>query len=88
DVRAVAGLGQLELGAAGDDLLAELNESLDDVAKVERFRPAAANREHVGGERALCRRVPPQLVEHHFRSRIALEVDHHADALAVRFVAN
>jgi hypothetical protein len=33
DVRALARLGELELGAAGDHLLAELDERLDDVAR-------------------------------------------------------
>ena len=36
----------------------------------------------------LRRRVPPELVEHDFGGRVALQIDDDADALAVRFVAN
>ena len=84
----VARLVELELRTAGDDLLAEGDECGDDVAQVERFGPAAADRQHVGRKRALRGRVPPQLVEHHFRRRVALQVDDDAHAFAVRFVAN
>ena len=49
-VRAVARLGEFELRAARDDLLAELDERLDDVAQVEQLGPPAADRQHVGRE--------------------------------------
>ena len=55
---------------------------------VSSLGPAAADREHVGGEARLRRGVPPQLVEHDLGRRVALEVDDDAHALAVRFVAN
>src|SRR3546814_16975698 len=84
---AFAGLEQLELGAPGDDLFAELDERLDDIAQVERFGPAAADREHVGGKRPLRGRVAPELVEHDFRRGIALEPDAEAPAQPVRFIA-
>jgi hypothetical protein len=88
DVGAVAGLGELELRAAGDHLLAEADEGLDHVAQGQRLGPAAADREHVGREARLGRRVPPQLVEHDLGSGVALQIDDDPDALAVRFVAN
>jgi hypothetical protein len=88
DVRPLARLGELELGAAGDHLFAELDEALDDVAKVQGLRPAAADGEHVGREARLGRRVPPELVQHYLRRRVALQLDDDAHALAARFVAN
>jgi len=50
DVGAVAGLGQLVLRAAGDDLFPKAYERLDEIAQCERFRAAAADRQHVGRE--------------------------------------
>ena len=88
EVGAVAGLGELELRAARDDLLAELDERLDEVAQVERLGPPAADRQHVGREGRLRRRVPPELVEHDFGRRVALQLDDDAHAFAVRFVAD
>src|SRR3546814_18295621 len=61
-VGAVAGLGELELGTAGDDLLAELDEGLDDVAEVQCLGTAAADGKHVGGERSEERRVGKECV--------------------------
>ena len=88
DVGALAGLEQLELRAARDHLLAEADERLDDVAQRQRLRPAAADRQHVGREARLRRRVPPQLVEHDFGRGVALQVDDDAHAFAVEFVAD
>ena len=88
EVRPLARLVQFELGAAGDDLLAEGDEALHDIAQGQRFGPAAADRQHVGREARLRRRVAPDLVEHHFGRRIALKVDHHAHAFARGFVAD
>ncbi|MCY1171370.1 hypothetical protein D9M73_114790 [compost metagenome] len=87
-MRPVARLGELELGTAGDDFLAEGHERGDDIAQVEQFRAAATDRQHVGGEARLRGRVPPQLVEHDLRGGIALEIDDDAHAKAARFVAN
>src|SRR5690242_17190617 len=83
----LARLQQLELRAPRDHFLAEADEALDDVAEGERFRPAAADCEHVRGEARLRRGVAPQLVEHDLGRRIALEVDDDPDALAVGLVA-
>ena len=87
-MRALARLEQLELRAAGDDLLAELDEGLDDVAQRQRLGPAAADREHVGGEARLRLGVAPELVEHDVGRGIALQLDDDADAEPVRFVAD
>ena len=85
---ALAGLEQLELRAAGDDFLAEADERLDEVAQRQRFRAAAAQRQHVGREARLGGGVAPQLVEHDVGGGVALQVDDDADAFAVRFVAD
>ena len=85
---AVARLVELELGAAGDDLLTELDKRLDDVAQVEQLGPAAADRQHVGGERSLRRGVPPQLVQHHLGRGVALQLDDDAHAVPVGLVAD
>ena len=85
---AVARLVQLELGAAGDDLFAELDEGFDDVAQAEQFRAAATDRQHVGGEARLGWGVAPQLVEDDVRGGVALQVHDDAYAFAARFVTN
>ena len=88
DMGALAGLEQLELRAAGDHFLAEADERFDEVAQGQRFRAAAADREHVRREAGLRRRVPPQLVEHDLGRGVALQVDDDPNAHAVGFVAD
>src|SRR3546814_20689639 len=56
EMRPITRLVQFELGAARDDLFAELDESVDDVAQVEQFGPSAANGEHIGREARLSGR--------------------------------
>src|SRR3546814_14049378 len=62
EMRPITRLVQFELGAARDDLFAELDESVDDVAQVEQFGPSAANGEHIGREARLSGRVPPKQI--------------------------
>ena len=52
DMGALARLVEQELGAPGDDLLAEVDEGADQVLEVHQLRPAAVQRHHVGAERA------------------------------------
>ena len=85
---AVARLAQQELDAPPDHLLAELGEGADEVLEVELLRPAADQRHHVGAERALQRREAVKLVQHHVGHGVALQLDHHAHALAIELVAN
>ena len=87
-MRPLARLHQLVLGAAGDHLLAEADERLDDVAQRQDLGAAAAQGEHVGGEARLCLRVAPQLVQHHLGRGVALQVDDDADAVAIGLVAD
>ena len=53
DVVARLGLAQLELGAAADDLAAELDEALDQLEQVQHLRPAADDGEHDDAEARL-----------------------------------
>src|SRR3546814_12811506 len=55
DVGAIARLAKLELGAAGDHLLAEGDERLEDRLQPHHFGAAATDRQHVGGEGGLRR---------------------------------
>ncbi len=86
-VRPLARLAQQEFGAAGDDLLAELDEGLDNLPEIHQFRATAAQRQHVDAEGRLKLGVAEQLGQDDFRHRVALQLDHHADAVAVGFVA-
>ena len=79
----LARLEQFQLGAPSDDLFAIADEGFDDVPKCKCFRTAASNRKHVRREARLGGRVPPDLVQNHFGSCIALEVDDDPDALAI-----
>ena len=56
-VGAVARLVEAELGAAGDDLLAERDEGRQQVLQVHHLRTAAVERHHVGAERGSAARV-------------------------------
>ena len=87
DVGAVTRLVEQELGAAGNDLFAEGNEDRQEVLQVHHLRPAAVERQHVGGKVGLQRREAVELVQHHIRHRVALQFDHDAKAVAVGFVA-
>ena len=78
---------QLEDRAAGDDLLAERQEGFEDLLKVQQLRPSAVERQHVDAERGLKRRVAVELVQHDIGVGIAAQLDDHADAVAVAFVA-
>ncbi len=87
DVGPLARLVQEELGAAGDDLLAEVDEGLDQVLEVQKLGPAAVERHHVAAEARLQRRVAVELVQNHVGDGVALQLDHDAHAVTVGFVA-
>ena len=60
---------------------------VDDPDQRERARDAVDQRDHVHAERGLHRRVLVELVEHDLGDRVALQLDHQADAGLVRLVA-
>ena len=83
----VARLRQQVLGAAGDHVLAELEERAQHVGERHHLRPPAVQRDHVGAEARLQRGEAPELVEHHLGDRVALDLDDDPHAVAVGFVA-
>ena len=83
----VARLGEQELGATGDDLLAEVEEGAQHVAERQHFRPAAVQRDHVAAEVRLQGGEAPELVEDDLGDRVALELDHDPHAVAIGLVA-
>ena len=83
-----ARLGEPELRAPGHDLLAEVDEGGQEVLEIEHLRPAAVQRDHVGAEGGLQLAEPVELVQHHVRDGVALQLDHDAHAVAVGFVAH
>ena len=86
DVRPLAGLAELEGGAAGDHLLAEGDEGGEEGAEVELLGPAAVQRQHVAAEARLQRREAEELVQHHVGRGVAAELDDDAHAEAVALV--
>ena len=89
DVGALAGSLQLELGAARDDLLAVLDVLLQRALEREhaRLRATLDQRQHVDAEGLLHGGVLEEVVEHLHRLGVALQLDDHAHAGAVRLVA-
>ncbi len=83
---ALAGLAELEGGAAGDHLLAEGDEGGQEPLEVELLGPAAVQRQHVAAEAGLQRREAEELVQHHVGGGVAAELDDDADAEAVALV--
>ena len=86
-MRRIARLAEQELGAAGDDLLAEIDESAQEILEGQRLRPAAVEGDHIGREARLQRGEAPELVQHDIGDGIALQFDDDAHALAVGFIA-
>ena len=80
DVRARLGLAELVLRAPHHDLALVLHVRVDDPRERQRARHAIHERDHVRAERGLHRRVLVELVEHDLRDRVALQLDHQADA--------
>ena len=88
DVRPLARARQIERRAPCDHLLAELEEQLENLPDVHLRRPAARQGDQVDAERDLQRRVAEQLVEDDLGVGVALDLDHHAGAVAIGFVAD
>ena len=79
---------QIELGAAGDDLLLELDVVTEDVFEREDLRHAVFEREHVDREGALQLGEPIELVENDLRVGIAAVIDDDAHARLSALVAD
>ena len=74
-------------GPARNDFLAEIDEGLDQVLQGHQLGPTAVQRHHVGAEARLQRRVAVELVQHHVRHGVALDLDDDAHAVAIGFIA-
>ena len=84
---AVARLVEQEFGAPGDHGLAESDEDPQQILQVHQQRAAIVERHHVAAEIGLQRGEFVELVQHHVGDDVALQLDHHAKAVAVGFVA-
>ena len=84
---AIARLVQQELGATGDDLLAEVDEGAQEVLQGQHLRPTAVEGDHVAAEGILQLRIPIELVQHDIGDGVALDLDDDAHAIAVGLVA-
>src|ERR1019366_6487946 len=93
DVFAFLRLAEIELRATHDHVVTVRDEVLEHLAHRHDLRDEAPcdrvghEREHDHAERALHRGVLVQLVQHYTRYRVALQLDYHAHAVTVRFVA-
>ena len=88
DVGALLGLVQLELGAADDDLVAEVHELADDLLQAEGAGTSLHQGHVVEGEAALQGAVLEQHVQDHTGVGALLEADHHAGFSAGAFVVD
>ena len=89
DVLALARLAQLVLGAPDHHLVPVVDEVAASCS-LQRHAPAGTppdERQHDHAEGGLHLRVLEQLVQHDVRDRVALQLDHDADAFSVRLVA-
>ncbi len=87
DVGAVARLAQIELGAADHHLLAVMDEGLKKDPQARLLRATADQRQHVDAERGLQRAPAVELVQDHLGVGVLFQLDHHAHARAVGFIA-
>ncbi len=88
NVSAIARLVEIELRAAGNYFLTEVDERAQNIPQRQLLGLSAVQGQHVDTETRLQLRVSIELVEHHIRSRIAAQFDHDANALTAGLVAN
>ena len=88
DVRAFLGLRQLVARPAHDDVFLVRDVVVQHLLEREHARHAVHERQHDGAEAHLQLRVLVQLVEHHLRNGVLLEVDDDVDAVAVGAVVD
>ena len=88
DVRPIARLPEVELGAPPDDLAPPVDVVLQDLLERQRLGLAVDERQHVHVEGELQRGVLEQVVEHLLRRCVPLALDDQAHAVAVRLVAH
>ena len=84
----LARLAELEYSAAGDHLATVRQEALQHLLQVQQLRLAVDQRDHVHAEGVLQLGLLVQIVEHDLGDFAALELEHHAHARFVGFVAD
>src|SRR3546814_8831811 len=80
---AITRLAEQEAGAPGNHFLAEADKRRDQLLDIQQLRLAGILRQHVDAKRRLQRREAVELVQHHLRHGIALDLDddaHRSDA--------
>ena len=80
DVGAFIGLAQPVGGAPHDDVELVVDIVADHLVEPQRARYTVDDREHVGAEAGLQLGVLVEVVQHHLRDGVALELDHDPDA--------
>ena len=87
DVGPPPGLAQFEDGPAGHHVPPMAQEILQQLLEVEQARLAVHQGDHVDAKNRLQRGVQEEVVQHHVRIMVALDLDDHAHAVLVRLVA-
>ena len=87
DVQALLRLAQVVDRAPRHHILAVVDEDLQRILQIEQLRTPADDRQHVDAERVLQLAELEELVLHDLRDGVALELDDHAHAVAIGFVA-
>src|SRR5438067_43142 len=87
DVRALFRPRELVARAPGHDFAAEADERLEHLLEIDDLRPTVDERQHDDPEARLHLRVLVELVQDDLRDLAARQLEHDADALAVRLVA-
>ena len=87
DVLALLRRVEVELRPPDDDLVAVLDVVLEQLLQVHDLRRALVERQHDHAEGGLHRGVLVELVQHHARDRVALELDDDPHAVPVGLVA-
>ena len=87
DVLALAGLLELVAGAAGDDVAPVGDEPLEHLLQVQDARLPAVDGEQRHAEAGLHRGVLVEVVQHHLRDGVALQLDDDPHPLARGLVA-
>ena len=88
DMRALLGFGQLVARAAHNDVFLVGDVVVQHLLERQHARHAVHKRQHDHAEAHLQLRVLVQLVEHHLRDGVLLEVDDDVDAVAVGAVVD
>src|SRR6185369_15105707 len=87
DMQAFLRLAQVVDRASRHHILAVADEDLQRILEIEQLRTPADDRQHIDAERVLQLAELEELVLHDLRDGVALELDDHAHAVAIGFVA-